>query len=277
MKIRTMQWMNTISFALMVLVNILANLIPIGIGKTGAVSEKYPNLFTPAPLTFGIWGLIYLMLALFLLYQWGVIGPREETAESLGKITPLFVLSCALNIGWIFAWHFDVIWFSSILILLLLITLAILTMVIRETNRTGISYFAVNAAFDLYFGWIIAASLANISVTLVSLGWNRLGLSSVFWTGVALVVGTILGFMPAVVSRQWMASLAVVWAYIGILIRHIGSNGYGGEYPIVIILTIIGIFVILMTCLLKKISFSYRYCNKINDMNGRTEIYRIKK
>ena len=277
MKIRTMQWMNTISLFLTVLINVLANLLPIGIGTTGAVTEKYPSLFTPAPLTFGIWGLIYFMLALFLLYQWGFIGHREETAESLGKITPLFVFSCALNIGWIFAWHFDVIWLSTILILVLLITLALLTAVIRETNRTGISYIAVNATFDLYFGWIIAASLANFCITPISLGWNGFGLSPVFWTCIALIVGTILGAIPVVASHQWMASLAVIWAYIGICIRHIGQNGYQGEYPTIIILAIAGIFVILMAGLLKKLNLSCHSCEKINDTNGGTGFYQIKK
>jgi len=31
--------------------------------STGDLSDLYPNLFTPAGLTFSIWGLIYLALA----------------------------------------------------------------------------------------------------------------------------------------------------------------------------------------------------------------------
>jgi len=37
------------------------------------VSDSYPNLFAPAGLTFAIWGVIYLALAGYVLYQFGLI------------------------------------------------------------------------------------------------------------------------------------------------------------------------------------------------------------
>ena len=51
-----------VTYLAMVIVNILANTLPINGIDTGQVSDAYPNLFAPAPVTFAIWGLIYLLL-----------------------------------------------------------------------------------------------------------------------------------------------------------------------------------------------------------------------
>ena len=256
MRTKTLRIVNTEFFSIMVIVNALANILPLGIGNTGAVSEKYPNLFTPAPITFAIWGVIYLMMALFLLWQWGILGSKENAENDLHTVGLWFSVSCLANIGWIFAWHFDVIWLSVIMIIALLASLAIIGMEIKRRHRTGLPYFAVNAGFDLYFGWIIAATIANISVLLVSLGWNGFGLSPVLWTCIILVVGALIGALPALKDRKWFSTLAVVWAYAGILIRHIGQGGYAGEYPLVIGFAIIGIVIMLSAMLIKAVGLN---------------------
>jgi len=58
-----------IAYVAMVFVNFLANSLPINNRGTGEISDAYPNLFAPAGLTFSIWGLIYLFLAGYVLYQ----------------------------------------------------------------------------------------------------------------------------------------------------------------------------------------------------------------
>lgn len=254
MKLKTLQWINTISLAVTIIINALANLIPIGIGNTGAISKKYSNLFTPAPLTFGIWGVIYLMMAIFLLYQWGVIGKKESSRQDTWQIGLWFASSCLINIGWIFAWHFDVIWLSLLLIIGLLLNLIQLSSLSHQNDHSFISYFATCAGFDLYLGWIIAATIANVSVFLVRLKWNGFGISPVIWTSLVLVVGAIIGSASVIAAGKWFTGLAIIWAYIGILIRHIGQNGFAGKYPAIIIFTIVGIVVILTSALLKMLS-----------------------
>lgn len=51
-----------VTYLIMVIVNALANILPINGIDTGAISDSYPNLFAPAGLTFSIWGVIYLLL-----------------------------------------------------------------------------------------------------------------------------------------------------------------------------------------------------------------------
>ena len=63
--------MVAVSFVATVTVNYLAQLLPINGVTPGQVSDSMPNLFAPAGLTFSIWGLIYLSLAAFSVYQFG--------------------------------------------------------------------------------------------------------------------------------------------------------------------------------------------------------------
>jgi len=69
---------NTISYAVMIVINVCANIVPIGIGTTADVSAKYNNLFTPAGYTFGIWLVIYVLMGIFVLYQWLLLSNDEK-------------------------------------------------------------------------------------------------------------------------------------------------------------------------------------------------------
>ena len=60
---------NFFALILTLVINGLANVIPLNGKTTGEISDSYPNLFVPAGITFSIWGIIYLMLILFVLYQ----------------------------------------------------------------------------------------------------------------------------------------------------------------------------------------------------------------
>ncbi len=66
---------HVIGFILVIAVNILAVQLPINGQHTGEVSDKYNHLLIPIPATFGIWGIIYLALLAFTIYQvWLAFG-----------------------------------------------------------------------------------------------------------------------------------------------------------------------------------------------------------
>lgn len=238
--------LNSIAFVIMVTVNFLANVLPLGIGSTGDVSEKYPNLFTPAPVTFIVWGLIYLLLLVFVLYQWGLLDGRKNSDAIVKRIGIWFVVSCCLNTGWIFAWHFDVIWLSLLCMLGLLFSLIMITNRLNSEKVSSSGKLGSCIGFEIYFGWIIAATIANVSVFLTWLNWDRFGLSEVFWMVVVLCVGAGIASVLAFVKHRRAAALAVVWAYIGILIRHISPDHYDGKYSRVIAVAAICIFLIIV-------------------------------
>lgn len=223
----------------MVLTNALANIIPLGGNTTGQVSEKYPNLFTPVPITFAIWAVIYLFMGWFVLWQWA--GRNNDVF--IRKIGPWFSISCFFNTAWIFFWHYERIDWSVFCIVWLLISLIVINRQIAVANDS-ITVKLIRYGFEIYFGWIIAATIANISVLLAKLEWNGFGLSEQFWTAAILVVGMIITVLTVIIGHYSAAGLAVIWAYVGIIIRHLSANYYNNEYPYVVGAAIISIALI---------------------------------
>lgn len=238
MNTKLLKWVNTAAFVVMVVVNFLANLLPLGIGTTAEISNMYPSLFTPAGYTFSIWGLIYILLAIFVAYSWGKNG--EDITEKIG---PYFAISCILNSAWIFFWHYNNMLLSEILIFCLLISLLMVQRQYSTIYNVKKTEKLIGIAFDIYTGWIIAASIANTSVLLVSLGWKGMGLSPVVWTCIILIVGAAIGSLPSIINYNSFSTLAVMWAYVGILVKHMSTNELNGQYPIIVSFCISGIII----------------------------------
>jgi hypothetical protein len=100
---------NLIGFLVVVAVNALATTIPLGGMTTGQLSDLYPNLFVPAGLTFAIWGIIYLLLGIYVVYGLAFSVRKSEPSNSfIEKVSILFIISCLANVGWIFSWQYRV-------------------------------------------------------------------------------------------------------------------------------------------------------------------------
>ena len=250
---KLLKWINFIAYIAMVAFNVLANILPIGGNTTGQISASYPNLFSPAPITFSIWGLIYLLLGAFVIYQSGILDSGKRSDRLRQSIGPWFALNCLTNIAWLISWHNDEIGWSLIFMAWILITLIIINARIAKEDDSRLVRILVKPGFDLYFGWIIAASIANVSVFLTKIGWDGFGLSDTFWTVVMLLIGAVIGSAAVLVGGRWLSGAAVIWAYTGILIRHFSSRGWAGAYPLVIVAAAAGIAIILLS--LAAVSF----------------------
>ena len=160
--------LNTVGLILVLALNGLANALPINGVTTGGVSDRYANLFTPAGLTFSIWGLICLLLTAFVVYGW--VAARGDRDSFSGGVGPWFFVSCLANSGWILAWHYRLLPLSLVLMLVLLGSL--LAVYLRlGIGLTGVSRherLLVHLPFSVYLGWITVATIANVAVLLVS-------------------------------------------------------------------------------------------------------------
>jgi benzodiazapine receptor len=215
------------AFVLVIVVNGLANALPIGGQTTGAVSAKYESLFTPAGFTFGIWGLIYLALLAFVVYQ-ARAAKRENAA--LARIHKMFKLNCVANALWIVAWHYDQLVISLLLMLVILVSLMRIYHTLGIANgpaSTGRKIF-VHLPFSLYTGWITVATIANISAVQASFGWNDLGLEAIEWTLLKLsVAGAITA--TVILRRGDIAfGLVAVWACSGIVVNQAATPVVSG-------------------------------------------------
>jgi len=240
----------TITFLIMLTVNALANILPINGQGTGAVSDSYPNLFAPAGITFAIWGLIYLLLLGFTLYHCGLFQSTKDTmdANALGKIGIVFAISSLLNSAWIFAWHYNQIIITIILMAGILLCLILINQTIINSKLSTREKIFVRLPFSVYFGWITVATIANATALFVSLDLNLFSvISETSWTVGIIVIGMIIGVITMIKNRDVAYGLVFVWAYSGILIKHTSTvNGFSSKYPIVIITVIACVFIFLV-------------------------------
>ncbi|PIS21705.1 lantibiotic ABC transporter permease [candidate division WWE3 bacterium CG08_land_8_20_14_0_20_41_15] len=229
------------SYIAMVVVNGLANSLPINNRSTGDISSAYPNLFAPAGLTFAIWGLIYLWLFGYVLYQFVSFGKKSEQKNEglLKKVNLLFIATSLANICWIFAWHYDLIGLSVLIVAALIIFLIKINDILRVEKLTSKEKFFVSTPFSLYFGWITVAAIANITVFLVSVGWNGFGIADYIWTSIIISVGALIGILRMRKDKNIAYGLVLIWAYLGILYKHLSARGFDGQYPSVIVTVII--------------------------------------
>lgn len=201
----------SLAFFAVLLVNYWANALPINGLSTGDVSDLYPNLFTPAGLTFSIWGLIYLLLAVFLVAAW---ANREK--DSIGTVLPWFFISCLLNIIWIYFWHYLMPGLSVVIMLTLLVTLIRLFLLI---NTQGNPPWWISLPFTIYLSWICVATIANIAAWLVSLDWNGGTISPEVWTIVMMIIAAVLGIIITIRFKRPAFAGVVAWALLGIYLR----------------------------------------------------------
>ncbi len=215
-------------------VNALAVRLPLGGLTTGELSALYPNLFVPAGITFSIWGVIYLLLGGWAAGQF--LSRWEETGRALA---PWFALSSVLNGGWLFAWHFQQVLLSVLVMIALLGVLLVVHARLLRLEEGGIpAPLLARAAFGVYLGWIFVALIANVTALLVAMGWGGLGLSDAVWAVAMVLVGGAVGaFATLRLGNAWVAG-AMAWAFLGIILarlpEHPGIAGVAGAMIVVV-------------------------------------------
>lgn len=228
------------------IINALANTVALNGVNTGEVSDGFPSLFTPAGYVFSIWGLIYLMLIGFAVYQ---ALPFQRSNERLGRLGPLFALSCALNVAWLFSWHYGVFWLSEVLMIGLLLTLIACyrRLDIGRADKGPVERWLLDVPFSVYLGWITVATVANTSITLLTFGFDGGSLAPLLTVVVIAVAGAI-----AVLALRLRADVAfalvLVWAFAGIAVKQYGQT------PLVVVAAIVAAAVLFVLALWQRLS-----------------------
>ena len=200
-------------------VNALASVLPLNGQTTGEISDRFDVYFVPAGYVFAIWGLIYLALLAYSVYQ-ALPGQREN--PRLRRIGYLYALSCVANIAWILLWHYEYFEFTLVAMgaLLLLLIAIYLRLGTGRTRVSGAETWLARVPFSIYLGWITVATIANLTSVLEYLGWNGWGLSPVAWAVIMMVVAAVIASLVSL-TRGDVAYVAVIlWAFAGIAVKH---------------------------------------------------------
>ena len=218
------KWINILFFVLTVIVNSLAGNTTILGGKlTAEISDANPTLITPAGYVFSIWGIIYILLGSFVVFQ---ALPSQQGKGFQKSVGWLFVLSSIANIVWLFLWQFEYLSFSVVVIFLLLATL-ILIYLRLNIGKSSVSLrekLAVHVPFSVYLGWITIASIANVSVFLVSENWDGFGISAETWATLIIIVALIITILVLSTRKDIAYSLVIIWALVGIAVKQSGNQ-----------------------------------------------------
>ena len=215
---------NIIAYALTVVVNSLAGGTTIIGGKlTAEISDANPTLITPAGYVFSIWSIIYILLGAFVVFQ-AIPSQKEKSYQK--RIGWLFVLSSLLNIAWLFLWQFEYLSLSVVLMFLLLATLIAiyLRLNIGKSAISLLEKLVVHLPFSVYLGWITIASIANVTVTLVSVQWDGFGISQETWASLIIIIALLITLLVVATRKDLAYGLVVVWALLGIAVKQSGNQ-----------------------------------------------------
>ncbi len=222
-------------------INVLANALPLNGLNTGEISDRFQIYFVPAGYVFSIWGVIYLGLMAFTIYQ---AWPSQRENPHVARIGYAYAVSGIANIIWIFLWHYEAFTLTLIAMLILLGSLILIFLRLwrgRSSWRPA-DLWAVVLPFNIYLGWVSVATVANATQLLYFLGWNGWGIAPKVWALIMLIVAG--GIAIAMIVRHHNVAYAAVfiWAYIGIAVKHADTAVVA--FPAGILAALIGLSVL---------------------------------
>ncbi|MDH8677508.1 tryptophan-rich sensory protein [Fusibacter bizertensis] len=233
-KEKDMKVTTTIAYIFMLTINILANTIPLNNITTGEVSDRYANLFAPTGFTFAIWGLIYLALGGFIIFQWRDAFYSPETSVMVIQLRKWFSLSSLANGLWIVMWHYDELAISVFMMFIILFCLIKSINLIHSAKLTTSERIWIHKPFSLYFGWITIASIANVTTFLTKQHFVLFNFTEELTTSIVLVLGALVTTIVLMKFKDLTYGMVALWSYYGILFKHTSDTGFNGEYGMII-------------------------------------------
>jgi len=239
-----------LSFVITISVNTLANILPLNNVTTGQVSDNYSNLFTPVGFTFGIWILIYILLAMYTIYQFKFNSRRPDNNDRVIRmVNTYFIISNLANTGWVVSWHYDLIPLSMVfMVIILLMLISIRVNISHRSSLSKSERISIQLPFSVYLGWITVTTIANVITLLVYLNWDRFGYSESLITVIVLIIGLIIAIATILSFKDFLYGLVIIWAYLGILFKHLSLDYFGKAYGNIVMTLSISIIILVLIC-----------------------------
>ena len=198
--------------------NGISQAIPLNSQTSAEIANRFvPNYFLPANYVFSIWGIIYIGIIAYGIFQ---VLPSQRNNPLLRFIAPLFWVTCLANVVWLVLFHYEQFALSTVAMIALLVSLIAIYLRLRRSTLTTAEYWAVSVPMSIYFGWITVATVANFTYVLISANWDGLGLIAESWGAIMIVVAGIIASVVAFRYRDLAYGGVIIWAYVGLYARH---------------------------------------------------------
>ncbi|MFM7426156.1 MAG: tryptophan-rich sensory protein [Elainella sp.] len=217
-------WLTLAAIITTFVVNIWSNIAPPNGRTIGEISNTTFSevLITPANYAFAIWGVIYIGLLAFGLYQ---LQPEQRPNPRIQQTRPWLILACLAQAVWVFFFLSDQFWLSVLAMLTILVPLIQVyrrLQIGRLTPVTRQERWAVQVPFGVYLGWISVATVTNAALALYSQNWSGWGISPQTWTILMIGVAAVLGVLMILTRREIAYPLVISWALIAIAVKRAG-------------------------------------------------------
>jgi hypothetical protein len=200
-------------------VNTLSNFVPPGGQNIGQLANSLLSgvQILPANYAFAIWGLIYLGLIAYGIYQY---RPALEGDRTIQRVDTLLIIACVAQIIWVLLFTLQQFWWSVLFMLAILLPLIgiYLQLDIGRGRSDRRRKWSVDIPFSVYLGWISIATIVNVASALYISGWGGDG-SATGWTVAMLVVGIVLGAIVVLQRADIAFTLVFIWAFVAIAVR----------------------------------------------------------
>ena len=222
---KTLQLSNIVALIVTIVINYLSNTGIFNGNTMATVSASYQNLFTPAGYAFSIWGLIYIGLGAFVIYQSKGLFGSSATPAIVQKVGWAFVVSCFANCLWVVAWLYNYTGVSVLIMIVLLLSL------LRIAKRTRMELDLITLKevalewwpFAIYLGWICVALIANISAYLTKIKWAGFGISAVSWTVIMIGAAVVINLFLTWQRNLRESAMVGAWALVAIAVANRGG------------------------------------------------------
>lgn len=229
---------NVAAFMLVIVFNFLSNALPFNDQSQTEIAARYPSLFTPAGFTFSIWGVIYLALLGFVVYQ---ALPSQRQNALLARLGVPFKINCAGNALWLVVWHYDYLVLALLIMLVILATLiSIYRQLLAEISSARLlQHLVLYLPFSLYTSWVSVATIANASIVQTAYGWDNAGITAVNWTLLKLAAAGAIGATVVLKTRDAVFVLVTAWAAYGIAAKQATTPTVAGAATMLAILALL--------------------------------------
>jgi hypothetical protein len=205
-------------------INALSNFFPLKGANIGKISNTIFQgvQITPANYAFAIWGLIYIGLIAYGIYQ---LRPAQRRDPTLQRVSILLIVACVAQITWVYLFTMRLFWLSVVAMLVILVALinAYLQLGVGKIQVLRDRHWLAHIPFSIYLGWISVATIVNIASALYSSNWDGWGINSNYWTVIMLVIATIIAAIVAIKRADIAFTCVFIWAYVAIAIRQLNN------------------------------------------------------